>query len=286
MLDYLTFKVENRVEKFTSSKKSPVSRTEKMAVTLGEKLREARESRGYSLREVADNTRISARHLEAIEADDYKPLPGGVFNKGFIKAFARYVGVDQNEALEDYLRQMNQQGFSTSEDESPISRKHEVFLGDEPRRPFLTIVLALIILGLLSWGVIAGLQWYQNRGNQAAVAPTPTPTVDANVQPTPTPALSTVTGLKVQIKANAQDVPVIPVVDGKPQSAVSLKPGESRTFDATQSFKLQYSKYRVGELQMTINGQPAKVPTVSSNPKLRNNIEFEVTPNTVAQFVQ
>jgi cytoskeleton protein RodZ len=259
-----------------------------MAVTLGEKLREAREARGYSLREVADNTRISARHLEAIEADDYKPLPGGVFNKGFIKAFARYVGVDQNEALEDYLRQMNQQGLSASEDESPISRKHEVFLGDEPRRPFLTIVLALIILGLLSWGVIAGLQWYQNRGNQAAVAPTPTPAADANVAatPTPIPVVSAANGLKVQIKANAQDVPVVPIVDGKPQSAVSLKPGESRTFDAKQSFKLQYSKYRVGELQMTINGQPAKVPTVSSNPRLRNNIEFEVTPNNVAQFVQ
>lgn len=260
-----------------------------MAATLGEKLREAREARGYSLREVADNTRISARHLEAIEADDYKPLPGGVFNKGFIRAFARYVGVDETEALGDYTRQMSQQGFSASEGETPISRKHEVFVGDEPRRPFLTIVLALIILGLLSWGVIAGLQWYQNRGNQAAaVTPTPTPAVDANVQvtPTPTPAISAANGLKVQIKANAQDVPMIPVIDGRPQAPISLKSGESRSFDAAQSFKLQYSKYRVGELQMTINGQPAKVPTVSSNPKLRNNIEFEITPSNVAQFVQ
>lgn len=259
-----------------------------MAVTLGEKLREAREARGYSLREVADNTRISARHLEAIEADDYKPLPGGVFNKGFIKAFARYVGVDEAEALGDYTRQMNQQGLAAADDEAPISRKHEVYLGDEPRRPFLTIVLALIILGLLSWGVIAGLQWYQNRGTQAVTAPTPTPTVDANVAatPTPTPAISAANGLKVQVKASAQDVPIVPIVDGKPQAAVMLKPGESRTFDAAQSFKLQYSKYRVGELQMTINGQAAKVPTVSSNPRLRNNIEFEVTPNNVAQFVQ
>jgi hypothetical protein len=49
---------------------------------------------------------------------------------------------------------------------------------------------------------------------------------------------------------------------------------------------LQYSKYRVGELQMTINGQPAKVPTTSSNPKLRNNIEFEVNANNLAQYFQ
>ena len=257
--------------------------------TLGEKLREAREAHGYTLREVADNTRISVRHLEAIEADDYRPLPGGVFNKGFIKAFARYVGVDEAEALSDYMRQVNQQG-STADDEAPITRRHEVFVGDEPRRPFLTVVMALMILGLLTWGVYAGLQWYQNRGNQtaAAVSPTPTPGGNSNVAatPTPTPAVSAADGLKVQIKADKQDVPITPIIDGKPQAPVSLKPGESRTFDAAQSFKLQYSKYRVGELQMTINGQPAKVPTTSSNPKLRNNIEFEVNPNNLAQYFQ
>jgi hypothetical protein len=92
--------------------------------------------------------------------------------------------------------------------------------------------------------------------------------------------------LKIEVKAGAQDVPITPIVDGKAQVPVSLKPGESRTFNATQSFKLQYSKYRVGELQMTLNGQPAKVPTASSNPKLRNNIEFEVNTNNLAQYFQ
>lgn len=257
--------------------------------TLGEKLREAREARGLTLREVADNTRISVRHLEAIEADDYRPLPGGVFNKGFIKAFARYVGVDENEALSDYMRQVNQQGTAAADDETPISRRHEVFVGDEPRRPFLTVVLALIILGLLTWGVIAALQWYQNRNNQiAAVTPTPTPAAsNSNIAtPTPTPVVSAASGLKVEVKAGAQDVPITPIVDGKAQAPVSLKPGESRTYNAAQSFKLQYSKYRVGELQMTINGQPAKVPTASSNPRLRNNIEFEVNANNLAQYFQ
>lgn len=257
--------------------------------TLGEKLREAREARGLTLREVADSTRISVRHLEAIEADDYRPLPGGVFNKGFIKAFARYVGVDETEALSDYTRQVNQQGIAAEDDEAPISRKHEVFVGDEPRRPFLTLVLAVIILGLLTWGVYAALQWYQNRNNQTAVAtPTPTPAANTNAAPTPTPppAVSAANGLKVELKAGAQDVPIMAFVDGKEQASVSLKPGESRTFNATQSFKVRYSKYRVGELLMTINGQPAKVPTASSNPKLKNNIEFEVNANNLAQYFQ
>lgn len=262
-----------------------------MAATLGEKLREAREARGLSLREVADQTRISVRHLEAIEADDYRSLPGGVFNKGFIKAFARYVGIDENEALADYSRQANQQGTFESESEAPLSRKHEVYVGDEPRRPFLTIILALLILGLLTWGVIAGLQWYQNRGNQIAAtpsSPSPTPTVNLNATPTPTPTpvVSAADGLKVELRVNTQNVPLTAFIDGKAQAPLTLKPGETRTYAAAQSFKVQYSKYVPGELQMTINGQPAKVPTASSNPRLRNTIEFEVTPNNLSEFFQ
>ncbi|HEX8189625.1 MAG TPA: helix-turn-helix transcriptional regulator, partial [Pyrinomonadaceae bacterium] len=60
--------------------------------SLGEQLRRARLDRGVNLREVSEQTRITMRHLEAIEADDYQALPGGIFNKSFIKSFARAVG--------------------------------------------------------------------------------------------------------------------------------------------------------------------------------------------------
>ena len=68
-----------------------------MSMTLGEKLRQAREDRGISLSEVAEQTRISPLYLESIENDDYRNLPGGIFNKGFIKTFAKYVGVDEQD---------------------------------------------------------------------------------------------------------------------------------------------------------------------------------------------
>ncbi|MCA1609259.1 MAG: helix-turn-helix domain-containing protein, partial [Acidobacteria bacterium] len=73
-----------------------------MSQTLGEKLRQAREDRGISLSEVAEHTRISSLYISSIEKDDYKPLPGGIFNKGFIKSYARYIGIDEQEALQDY----------------------------------------------------------------------------------------------------------------------------------------------------------------------------------------
>jgi cytoskeleton protein RodZ len=75
-----------------------------MAATIGEQLRLAREARGIGLREICDQTRISVHYLEAIEANDYKRLPGGVFNRSFIKAYAKCIGYDEREAIEGYTR--------------------------------------------------------------------------------------------------------------------------------------------------------------------------------------
>src|SRR5690606_16278530 len=75
-----------------------------MAETLGEKLRQAREERGISISEVAEQTRISPLYLESIEKDDYKILPGGIFNKGFIKSYAKFIGYDEHQALSEYQK--------------------------------------------------------------------------------------------------------------------------------------------------------------------------------------
>jgi cytoskeletal protein RodZ len=61
--------------------------------SLGEKLRQAREARGVSISEIAEQTRISSHYLEAIESDDYRTLPGGIFNKGFVKSYANMSGL-------------------------------------------------------------------------------------------------------------------------------------------------------------------------------------------------
>ena len=71
-----------------------------MAASIGEQLRLAREGRGIPLREISDQTRISVRYLEAIESNDYDRLPGGVFTRSFIKAYARCVGYDEKDAIE------------------------------------------------------------------------------------------------------------------------------------------------------------------------------------------
>ena len=71
-----------------------------MAESIGEKLRLARETRGIALRDISEQTRISMRYLEAIETDDYRRLPGGIFNRSFIRAYAKFIGYDEQEAID------------------------------------------------------------------------------------------------------------------------------------------------------------------------------------------
>ncbi len=58
--------------------------------------------RGVSLEEVSAATRISTRFLEAIESDKWESLPGGVFNRGFIRSVARYLGLDEDSMVAEY----------------------------------------------------------------------------------------------------------------------------------------------------------------------------------------
>ncbi len=70
---------------------------------FGDKLRKQREQRGLELDAISNTTKISSRMLRAIEEERFDLLPGGVFNKGFIRAYARQVGLDEEEAVTDYL---------------------------------------------------------------------------------------------------------------------------------------------------------------------------------------
>lgn len=73
--------------------------------TFGDDLRHEREIRGIALEEIVQATKIPKRYLEAIEKNDLEELPGGAFNKGFIRAYARSIGADPELLVEAYLRE-------------------------------------------------------------------------------------------------------------------------------------------------------------------------------------
>jgi len=70
---------------------------------FGEKLRKQREQRGLELDAISNTTKISTRMLRALEDEHFDQLPGGVFNKGFVRAYARQIGLNEEEAVTDYL---------------------------------------------------------------------------------------------------------------------------------------------------------------------------------------
>src|SRR3954465_13133991 len=70
--------------------------------SFGEELRREREIRGISLKEIADATKISKRFLEAIERNDHRTLPAPVFTRGFVREYARYLGLNAEDMVNRY----------------------------------------------------------------------------------------------------------------------------------------------------------------------------------------
>lgn len=77
--------------------------------SFGEELKRERELRDISLKEIAEATKISIRFLEALECNNFDILPGGIFNRGFIRAYARFIGVDGEEMVNSYLHELSVQ---------------------------------------------------------------------------------------------------------------------------------------------------------------------------------
>ncbi len=72
-------------------------------MSFGAKLRVEREARKVSLAEVAAATKVGTRYLQAIEEEAIERLPGGIFNKGFVRAYAEYLGLDAEELVNDLV---------------------------------------------------------------------------------------------------------------------------------------------------------------------------------------
>jgi cytoskeletal protein RodZ len=259
-----------------------------MALTLGEKLRQAREERGITISEVAEQTRISSLYLECIENNEYKILPGGIFNKGFVKSYAKYVGIDEQEALRDYTALMSEQGEGGNEEHKTY--RPEVLTDDQSRSTSIpTIIFALIILALLAGGIFALVRYYQdslqnqpaaNNSNSNKNGNTSNTNSNTNVS-APIPATNEI---KAEFKAGAEEISLTYWIDGKPATKL-LTANSSLTLDAPQNLKLSYSKYKAQTLQMTLNGKPITLPTAPANPK-RNAIEFEINKENIVQILQ
>jgi transcriptional regulator with XRE-family HTH domain len=77
---------------------------------VGATLQSAREGRGLSLDELANRTKINVRLLRALESNNLEALPNGIFMRGYLRAYAREVGLDPDALVESYVAQFEPVG--------------------------------------------------------------------------------------------------------------------------------------------------------------------------------
>ena len=131
---------------------------------FGERLRREREMRGVSLDDIAQATKIGTRLLRALEDEQFDLLPGGIFNKGFVRAYAKYLGINEEQAVADYL----QAAGDTDPDVRVIAEQNArgdygyLSESDNVTRsgfPLLPVVILLLVVA----GGFGGWKIYQDR---------------------------------------------------------------------------------------------------------------------------
>ncbi len=120
--------------------------------SLGARLRLEREQRGITLDQISRATKIGTRFLRALEQDHYEQLPGGIFNKGFIRAYARFLGLNEEEAVAEYLAATSPEELSPEVPE--LGAQPQVKSERAGSLPWGTFALLLLVVALsfAIWG--------------------------------------------------------------------------------------------------------------------------------------
>ncbi|HEY0163002.1 MAG TPA: helix-turn-helix domain-containing protein [Edaphobacter sp.] len=126
---------------------------------FGDELRMERERRRVALETVCEITKVSVRHLEALEAGRYSELPGGVFRKGIVRGYLHAIGADPTDWLERFDEALRSNGMAEHADESwvefaeNVRRTRSSGAGSRVDSRWLGVVVMVGTLVALGWGV-------------------------------------------------------------------------------------------------------------------------------------
>jgi cytoskeleton protein RodZ len=127
---------------------------------FGEELRKERESRGIALQTIIDATKISIRHLSALEENQFDRLPGGVFNRGIVRGYARVVGLDEETWVNRFMSAYQASGQVLHDDADWAKFAEDAVKGREGQMDRQTmrlrwagVCLLMVLIGGLGWFV-------------------------------------------------------------------------------------------------------------------------------------
>jgi len=257
---------------------------------FGATFRQARESKGISLDRIAADTRISTRFLRAIENEDFHSLPGGIFNRGFVRAYAEHIGLNPDQAVADYERLAEVHNPA-----EPVSAPREARSG---RYLYPIAIAALILLVVIFYLARRGIS-ESARSTEAQqpvpaaaappTAPVPVPLASAPIPP-PTTAPEVTSAAPepeppapaetLRIDIDVKETTWIKVAaDGKTvDPGEVLEPGMTRHFTGQKSIYLSVGN--AGGFSLKINDMPARA--IGKSGQVR---EVNITTDNLQGFI-
>lgn len=253
--------------------------------TVGELFKQKRQEKNLSLHEISEATKISSNFLAAIENDDFKKLPKGIFPKMFLRAYAKYLELDETQIIQMYYETMAAAEPEAGETMLPAEKSSSAE-GRKVLGPFLTVVVILIA------AVVSGYFLLQSERTETVEVPAPVigqpdnqlvqeeqPAAGADGQsstaqiPSPPPVdqrtpAGPATGspepgqpaagpATLEIHLQARQFCWVHLAWEKQEMDFILKPGD--TFRKSFQVPLALKLGNAGGIQLRLNGQAAKV---------------------------
>lgn len=226
---------------------------------IGETLRQAREAKGITLRQAEEATKIRLRYLEALEREDFAQIPGRVYVIGFLRNYARYLGLDWQPLVEELKAKLPPEEEEERQVSPAVSPEERDGRGKGLWR-WLGFFLVLFIL----WGLneVYRLARPAPEGNLPPPpvtenkGPAPSPSQPESSAPAPSPSLPVppqINGVEVKVQIKERECWIGVKVDGKDSFSGLLKAGEVKTFRGDREVTLTLGSAGVAEV--TVNNQ-------------------------------
>jgi cytoskeleton protein RodZ len=199
-------------------------------MTFGTHLREAREKRGVSLRQIATSTRISIRTLEALENNEIKKLPGGIFSRAFVRSYAQEIGLDPDEAVREFVHQFPLEhvtaGTKSANDRVVATGEEGVRRRQQQVSLAVTLAILIPIAALVVYFVVSSRRSSAAEGAVEAATTAPGGTRAESSLPTAQPSPSSTAGAALSPAAASRTPAGANAAGASSASAAAIAPNE------------------------------------------------------------